>query len=73
MAATMAASGGATAYELMSQFGWTNSKQAEVYTKGADRARLGVKASRIVSEQLANELAPPCESGEGNVAENETK
>lgn len=34
LAATMAASGGATAYELMSQFGWTNSKQAEVYTKG---------------------------------------
>lgn len=65
LAATMAANGGATAHELMSQFGWTNSKQAEVYTKGADRARLGVKASRIVSEQLENELAPHSESREG--------
>lgn len=58
LAATMAANGGATAHELMSQFGWSNSKQAEVYTKSADRAKLGVKASRIVSEQLENELAP---------------
>lgn len=73
LAATMAANGGATAHELMSQFGWSNSKQAEVYTKKADRARLGVRASRIVSEQLENELAPRIESREGNVAKNIAK
>lgn len=73
LAATMAANGGATAHELMSQFGWSNSKQAEVYTKKADRARLGVRASRIVSEQLENELAPRIESREGNVPKNIAK
>jgi len=70
LAATMAANGGATAHELMSQFGWANSKQAEVYTKKADRVRLGVRASRIVSEQLANELAPHGENCEGKTPEN---
>lgn len=72
LAATMAANGGATAHELMSQFGWSNSKQAEVYTRGADRAKLGVKASRIISEQLGNELAPLSENSEGDVSENKT-
>lgn len=72
-AATTAANGGATAHELMSQFGWANSKQAEVYTKGADRARLGKKASRIVSEQLGNILPPHQEPGAGIVPENEMK
>lgn len=72
LAATMAANGGATAHELMSQFGWSNSKQAEVYTKKADRARLGVKASRIVSEQLENELAPRIISCEGSNTKSRT-
>ncbi|MBP1850547.1 integrase [Rhizobium halophytocola] len=69
-AATTAANGGASAHELMSQFGWANSKQAEVYTRGADRARLGVKSSRIVSEQLTNILAPHPATGEGFSAKN---
>lgn len=73
LAATLAANGGATAHELMSQFGWANSKQAEVYTRGADRARLGVKSSRIVSEQLGNILSPHPETGEGSMAKNKTK
>ncbi len=72
LAATMAANGGATAHERMSQFGWVNSKQAEVYTRGADRARLGVKASRIVSEQLENELAPLNDPREGSRANSST-
>lgn len=72
-AATTAANGGATAHELMSQFGWANSKQAEVYTKGADRARLGKKASRIVSEQLGNMLSPHLETGAGFIAKKKTK
>lgn len=72
-AATTAANGGATAHELMSQFGWANSKQAEVYTKGADRARLGKKASRIVSEQLGNMLPPHLETGAGFIPKKEMK
>lgn len=72
-AATTAANGGATAHELMSQFGWANSKQAEVYTKGADRVRLGKKASRIVSEQLENILPPHLETGAGFVTKNTVK
>lgn len=73
LAATMAANGGATAHQLMSQFGWSNSKQAEVYTRQADRERLGVVSSRIVSEQLENELAPHTNSCEGSKDKNETK
>lgn len=72
-AATTAANGGATAHELMSQFGWANSKQAEVYTKGADRVRLGKKASRIVSEQLENILPPHLKPSAGFSGENKTK
>ncbi len=52
LAATLAADGGAPAHELMAQFGWTNIKQAEVYTRGADRKVLGVKSSRRISSQL---------------------
>lgn len=73
LSATMAANGGATAHELMSQYGWSNSKQAEVYTRQADRSRLGMKSSRIVSEQLANELAPHGEFCEGSVTKNVAK
>ncbi|MDO1582390.1 tyrosine-type recombinase/integrase [Rhizobium oryzicola] len=73
LAATMAANGGATAHQLMSQFGWSNSKQAEVYTRQADRERLGVVSSRIVSEQLMNELAPHTDQREGSIPESETK
>lgn len=52
LSATLAANGGATTHELMAQYGWSNVQQAEVYTRGADRARLGVKSSRVVAEQL---------------------
>lgn len=58
LAATLAADGGATAHQLMSQFGWANVKQAEIYTKKADRKRLGVTSSRLVAEQIEAALAP---------------
>jgi integrase len=58
LAATLAADGGATAHQLMSQFGWANVKQAEHYTKRADRRRLGVASSRLVAEQIEAELPP---------------
>jgi hypothetical protein len=35
---------GATAHELLAIYGWTKLAQAEIYTKNADRARLGEKA-----------------------------
>lgn len=52
LAATIAANDGATSSELMAQFGWTTSQQADVYTKGADRVRLGISASRRVAGRM---------------------
>lgn len=54
LSATLAAEGGAAAHELMAQYGWTKISQAEIYTKGADRVRLGMKNSSIVAEQIEN-------------------
>jgi|tagenome__1003787_1003787.scaffolds.fasta_scaffold20988526_12 integrase len=39
-AATRAAENGATAHELMAIFGWVDIKEAEIYTRAADRKRL---------------------------------
>jgi integrase len=57
LSATLAANGGSTTHELMAQFGWVTTTQAEVYTKGADRVRLGVRTSRVIAEQI--EAAKP--------------
>lgn len=46
LSATLAAEAGAATHELMAQYGWSNVKQAELYTKGADRVKLGIKSSR---------------------------
>lgn len=43
-AATRAADNGATAHELMAIFGWLDIKEAEIYTREADRKRLAAKA-----------------------------
>lgn len=43
-AATRAADNGATAHELMAIFGWKDIKEAEIYTKAADRKRLALRA-----------------------------
>ena len=40
----------------MAQYGWSKIALAEVYTRGADRARLGVEASRIVARQIENAI-----------------
>ena len=58
LAATIAADEGATAHELMAQFGWASPKQAEAYTRGADRAKLGIRSSKRVAERLKNESPP---------------
>ena len=43
-AATRAAENGATAHELMAIFGWVDIKEAEIYTRAADRKRLAAQA-----------------------------
>ena len=43
-AATRAADNGATAHELMAIFGWVDIKEAEIYTRTADRKRLAAQA-----------------------------
>lgn len=65
LAATLAANDGGTTHELMSQFGWTTTKQAEIYTRGADRAKLGVKSSRRIADQIANTVSPHLNPGAG--------
>ncbi|WP_374831053.1 tyrosine-type recombinase/integrase [Paenochrobactrum pullorum] len=52
LSATLAAEAGAATHELMAQYGWSSMKQAEIYTKGADRVKLGIKSSRRVAEQI---------------------
>jgi integrase len=56
LSATLAADGGAPAHELMAQYGWTNLKQAEIYTKGADRKALGIRSSRRIVDQIENAI-----------------
>lgn len=50
VAATIAAENGATAHELMAIFGWVNIRQAEVYTREAERARLAAGAMGKLDE-----------------------
>lgn len=56
LSATLAAEGGASAHQVMAQFGWTRIEQAKVYTDSADRARLGKEASAIVAGQIENHI-----------------
>ena len=71
--ATLAAEGGATTHQLMAQFGWVTTQQAELYTRGADRALLGKVTSRIVSEQMETKIAPHLNPGAGNILKKPTK
>lgn len=65
LSATLAAEGGAGSHQLMAQYGWTKLSTAEIYTKGVDRKRLGIEASRIVADQIGNIEIPHPVSGEG--------
>lgn len=47
--AVRAAENGATTQELMALFGWVNMKEAELYTREADRRRLSLTASAKLS------------------------
>ena len=57
LSATLAANGGAAAHELMAAYGWKKMAQAEIYTRGADRARLGMRSSEIVAGQIETSIA----------------
>lgn len=68
LSATLAANAGATSHELMAQYGWATSRQAETYTKKADRKRLGIKSSKLVAEQIEIELSPHLNPSAGKIA-----
>jgi len=62
LGSTLCADAGATPHELMAMFGWTTLAQAELYTRKADRRRLGKTASaKLLSgyeELMANKHSP---------------
>jgi integrase len=58
--ASIAAENGATTHQLMAMFGWKTVKQAEHYTRKANRKLLAGGAMHFVSlEQNKNEIDPP--------------
>ncbi len=70
LSATLAANGGAASHELMAQYGWSTIGQAEAYTRGADRTRLGVRTSRIVADQIENNIPRTSVPGAGKSRKN---
>jgi hypothetical protein len=58
-AATRAADNGATAHELMAIFGWVDIKEAEIYTRAADRKRLAAKAMSKIEKRTDNGITGP--------------
>ncbi len=50
-AATDLANSCSTTHELMSVFGWTSSRMADLYTKNANRKKLGIQASKKLSRE----------------------
>lgn len=63
--ATRAAEAGATTHELMAMFGWSTTKEAERYTRAADRARMGLSGS--------DKLSLTIEQGKGQGAKKRVK
>lgn len=53
-AATEHANLGASAHQLMSWFGWLTIREAEHYTRAAERRRLAASLGRMVNQELAN-------------------
>ncbi|WP_258571141.1 tyrosine-type recombinase/integrase [Flavimaribacter sediminis] len=73
LAATISADAGATTHELMAQFGWKTVSQAEVYTRGADRHRLGLQSSSRVADHIENIIPRTLISGAGKIQKNTNK
>ncbi len=57
--ATFAAENGATAYQLMSIYGWTTLQQAERYTKAAERKRMAGQAMGLLIRPNGKQSVPP--------------
>jgi len=53
--ATTAAENGATTHQLMAMFGWDSVKQAEIYTRKANKTRLAKAAMHLLSASTENE------------------
>jgi integrase len=51
--ATFAANAGASTYELMAMYGWTTTKQAEIYTRDVDRPRLAARAAELIGVETS--------------------
>jgi integrase len=64
--AVRAAENGATVPQLMAIFGWTTEKMAALYTRAADRKRLGMDgAALMLRDHSQNEKRPHRRSGAG--------
>lgn len=72
--ATRAADNGASAHQLMAIFGWTTLKQAEVYTRKADRRRNALAgAQAMLPRHTENETARTGSLGSGRNVRNPNK
>lgn len=66
--ATIAAQNGATVHQLMAIYGWTTTRQAEVYTREASRTQMAADAMatiRIDLEPKEEQVAPHQKQGAG--------
>lgn len=59
IAATTAANNGATVAQLKALFGWTNDAMPALYTKGADRERLGREAGHMLANAERTSINAP--------------
>lgn len=76
VAAEWAAENGGTTQELMAIFGWKDMKQAERYTRGADRKRLATKAPALLARPERERECPTADhqcSGVGQRREKNEK
>ena len=58
LGAQRCAEAGATEYQIMALFGWTSTKQAALYTRKANRARLEAEAAAVLQGPMGNENVP---------------
>lgn len=69
LAATLMAERGATVAELESVFGWSGGRMASLYTRSADRARIGLRASAMLAGTPSEHPIPAPEGKCGNERE----
>jgi integrase len=65
IAATTAANNGATTSQLKALFGWTSDAMPTLYTRAADRERLGREAGHMLANENRTSIPSPT-PGEGN-------